>query len=95
MGKIIVSENLSIDGVGQDPTGEGGFGRGGWFNEIGDADKAAWARLGEEEALGAAAFLLGRRTYEYLAARAVSQLGDESVTAVGRRTSGSSEEGPK
>lgn len=69
MGKIIVSENLSLDGVDQDPTGEGGFRHGGWFNEIGDEDRVAWARLGEEEALGAEAFLLGRRTYEYLAAR--------------------------
>ena len=69
MGKIIVSENLTLDGVGEDPTGEGGFRHGGWFNEIGDADRAAWAGLGEEEALGAEAFLLGRRTYEYLAAR--------------------------
>jgi dihydrofolate reductase len=75
MGKIIVSENMSLDGVGQDPTGEGGFRHGGWFNEIGDADRVAWARLGEEEALGAEAFLLGRRTYEYLAERWPSRTG--------------------
>jgi hypothetical protein len=31
MGKIIISENISLDGVVQDPTGEEGFGRGGWF----------------------------------------------------------------
>jgi dihydrofolate reductase len=75
MGKIIVSENLSLDGVDQDPTGEGGFRHGGWFNEIGEADRAAWAQLGEQEALGATAFLLGRRTYEYLAARWTSRTG--------------------
>jgi uncharacterized membrane protein len=28
MGKIVVSENLSLDGVVQDPTGEEGFGDG-------------------------------------------------------------------
>jgi hypothetical protein len=29
MGKIVVSENVSLDGVVQDPTGEEGFERGG------------------------------------------------------------------
>ena len=43
MGKIIVSENLSLDGVGEDPTGEDGFRHGGWFNEIGNDDRAASA----------------------------------------------------
>jgi hypothetical protein len=31
MGKIVISENVSLDGVVQDPTGEEGFSRGGWF----------------------------------------------------------------
>jgi hypothetical protein len=31
MGKIVISENVSLDGVVQDPTGEEGFERGGWF----------------------------------------------------------------
>jgi dihydrofolate reductase len=75
MARIIVSENLSLDGVDQDPTGEGGFRHGGWFDEIGDADRVAWAQIGEEEALGAAAFLLGRRTYEFLAGRWPSRTG--------------------
>jgi hypothetical protein len=35
MGKIIISENVSLDGVVQDPTGEEGFGRGGWFLQMG------------------------------------------------------------
>jgi hypothetical protein len=30
MGKIVVSENLTLDGVVQDPAGGEGFGRGGW-----------------------------------------------------------------
>ena len=34
MGKIVVSDNISLDGVVQDPTGEEGFGHGGWFDEI-------------------------------------------------------------
>ena len=29
MGTLVISENVSLDGVVQDPTGEEGFGRGG------------------------------------------------------------------
>jgi hypothetical protein len=36
MGKIVISENVSLDGVVQDPTGEEGFRHGGWFGQIGD-----------------------------------------------------------
>ena len=31
MGKIVISTNVSLDGVVQDPDGKEGFGRGGWF----------------------------------------------------------------
>jgi dihydrofolate reductase len=75
MGKIVISANMSLDGVVQDPTGEEGFRRGGWFSEIGNADRDAWARLGLDEALGADALLLGRRSYEFLAARWPSRTG--------------------
>jgi len=44
MGKIVVSENVSLDGVTQDPTGEEGFRHGGWFGRIGDKDREAWQR---------------------------------------------------
>ena len=46
MGKIVVSENVSLDGVVQDPTGEEGFRHGGWFNQIGDKDREGWAKVG-------------------------------------------------
>jgi dihydrofolate reductase len=75
MGKIVVSENLSLDGVVQDPTGEEGFRHGGWFSEIGIGDREAWAKFGLDQALAAEAFLLGRRSYEYLAARWPSRTG--------------------
>jgi dihydrofolate reductase len=75
MAKIVVSENVSLDGVVQDPTGEEGFKHGGWFTEIGNGDREAWAKRGLDEALGAEAFLLGRRSYEYLAARWPSRTG--------------------
>jgi dihydrofolate reductase len=76
MGKIVISENVSLDGVVQDPTGEEGFRHGGWFNQIGDKDREAWAKVGFDEALGAEALLLGRRSYEYLAARWTSRSGE-------------------
>ena len=76
MGKIIISENASLDGVIQDPTGEEGFSFGGWFNQIGDNDREGWAKAGFDEALGAEALLVGRRSYEFLAARWPSRTGE-------------------
>jgi dihydrofolate reductase len=75
MGKIVISENVSLDGVVQDPTGEEGFKLGGWFTQIGDKDRAAWAEVELHEALGAAVLLLGRRSYEFFAARWPSRTG--------------------
>jgi dihydrofolate reductase len=75
MGKIVVSENVSLDGVVQDPTGEEGFRHGGWFNQISDKDREGRAKVGFDEALGAEAMLLGRRSYEFLAARWPSRTG--------------------
>jgi dihydrofolate reductase len=76
MGKIVISENTSLDGVVQDPTGEEGFRYGGWFDQIGGKDREGWAKVGFDEALGAEAFLLGRRTDEWLAARWLSRSGE-------------------
>jgi dihydrofolate reductase len=76
MGKIVISENVSLDGVVQDPTGEEGFRHGGWFTQIGDKDREGWAKVGFDEALGAEALLLGRRSYEFLAARWPSRSGE-------------------
>jgi dihydrofolate reductase len=69
MGRIVVSENISLDGVVQDPTGEDGLGRGSWFGCISDADRAEWAAVEYEEARAAAALLMGRRTYDWFLAR--------------------------
>ena len=76
MGKIVVTENVSLDGVGQDPTGEEGFRHGGWFTRVGDQDRDERAKIMLHEAIGAEAFLLGRRTYEFLAARWPSRTGE-------------------
>ena len=76
MGKIVVSENVSLDGVDQDPTGEEGFRHGGWFVRAGEEDLAEWAKVALHEALAAEALLLGRRSYEFLAARWPSRTGE-------------------
>ncbi len=76
MGKIVISENVSLDGVVQDPTGEEGFRHGGWFGQFGDKDREEWAKVEFDEALGAEALLLGRRSYEYFAARWPSRSGE-------------------
>ena len=62
MGRIVVSTNVTLDGISQDPTGEEGFEHGGWFLRISEADRAAWAQAELEEALHAAALLLGGRS---------------------------------
>jgi dihydrofolate reductase len=76
MGKIVVFENVSLDGVIQDPTGEEGFRLGGWFGEVGEGDRAAWAKVELDEALGTEALLLGRRSDEWFAARFPSRTGE-------------------
>jgi dihydrofolate reductase len=72
MGKIIVTENMSLDGVVQDPTGEEGLGRGAWAGRI----KGEAAGILFDEALHAEALLLGRRSGEWFAARWLSRSGE-------------------
>src|SRR6266566_3495967 len=76
MGKIVISTNVSLDGVVQDPDGEEGFRLGGWFGQFGDKDLEAWAKLELDEALGTEALLLGRRSDEWFAARWPSRSGE-------------------
>src|SRR6516165_7890385 len=76
MGKIVVSQNVTLDGVVEDPSGEGGFRHGGWFVQFIGQDWEAWAELELAEAQGAEALLLGRRSDEYFATRSPSQSGE-------------------
>ena len=71
MGKIVISgpQNISLDGVVQDPTGEEGFRLGGWFVQFGGKDLEEWSKVALDDALRAEAWLLGRRSYEYFGAR--------------------------
>ena len=44
MGRIVISENVSLDGVIQDPAGVEGFRLGGWVGRIGSQDRQEAAR---------------------------------------------------
>jgi dihydrofolate reductase len=74
MGTIVVSENVSLDGVVQDPAGDEGFKRGGWVGLIKDSPQLN--QLALDEAVDAEAVLLGRRSYEWLASRWPSRSGE-------------------
>ena len=74
MGKIVISDNVSLDGVIQDPAGDEGFERGGWVGLI--QDRPGINKLALDEALGSEALLLGRRSYEWMAGRWPSRSGE-------------------
>lgn len=76
MGRIVVSENVSVDGVVEDPTGEEGFPRGGWFVQVSEVDREAWADIELEEARQAKALLLGRRSDDFFGSRWSSRSGE-------------------
>jgi dihydrofolate reductase len=66
MGKIVVTEFVSLDGVMEDPGGAEGFKHGGWTFEFDQGDEGNRFKL--DETLEAEALLLGRVTYEGFAA---------------------------
>ena len=76
MGTIVISENVSIDGVIEDPAGSEGFARGGWVGRVGDRGRDEAAKILLDEALGAEALLLGRHSYEFFAGRWPSRSGE-------------------
>jgi len=62
VGKIVVTEFVSVDGVMEDPGGAEDFDRGGWAFQFDRGDEGDRFKL--DEVLEADAHLLGRRTYE-------------------------------
>jgi dihydrofolate reductase len=62
MGRIIVTEFASLDGVVEDPGGAESFRHGGWSFEISRGDEGDRFKL--DETMGSEALLLGRTTYE-------------------------------
>jgi dihydrofolate reductase len=74
MGKIVVTEFVSLDGVFEDPGGAENYEHGGWsfqFNRGDDGDKFKL-----DEALGSDALLLGRVTYQGFADAWPSRTGE-------------------
>lgn len=69
MATIVISTNVSLDGVVEDPDGQEGFERGGWFTRAAGADRDAWAAQAAAEADDASALLLGRHSDAWFAAR--------------------------
>jgi dihydrofolate reductase len=76
MGKIVISTNVSLDGVVQDPDGQEDFRLGGWFAQFGGKDLEEWAKVSLDEALRTEALLLGRRSDEWFAERWSSRTGE-------------------
>jgi dihydrofolate reductase len=73
MGRVVITEFLSVDGVSDDPAGVEGFERGGWTFAL-DSDGERVRLRGEEgeelllaENRDSAALLMGRKTYEFFA----------------------------
>ena len=76
MGKVVVTEFVSLDGVMEDPGGAESFEHGGWTFKFEQGDDGAQFKL--DETLAADALLLGRVTYEGFAAAWPSMAGDEA-----------------
>jgi dihydrofolate reductase len=66
MGRIVVTEFISLDGVVEAPGGGETFKHGGWTFEIDRGDEGTQFKL--DETMGSEALLLGRKTYEGFAA---------------------------
>jgi len=66
MGRIVVTEFISLDGVIEAPGGGEDYKYGGWTFEIDRGDEGDQFKL--DETMSSAALLLGRRTYEGFAA---------------------------
>jgi dihydrofolate reductase len=73
MGRIVVTEFVSLDGVMEDPGGAEDFEYGGWTFEI---DRGEGDQFKLDETVGSEALLLGRVTYEVFAEAWPSREGD-------------------
>jgi dihydrofolate reductase len=95
MGKIVVSENITLDGVIEDPSGDEGFRHGGWVGRVTDRPEAGKVLL--DETLGAEAELYGRGTYEFLASRWPSRSGElaDRLNSMPKYVISSTLEGPE
>jgi len=59
MGKIVVSDNVSLDGVIQDPAGDEGFSVGGWVGRLKDRPQLNQLALDEAMPPGPCCWVAG------------------------------------
>jgi len=74
MGRIVVTEFISVDGVMEGPGGDNDFARGAWSFEFDRGEEGDKFKM--DEVLDADALLLGRRTFEGFAAAWPEREGD-------------------
>jgi dihydrofolate reductase len=74
MGRLVVSQFVTVDGVFEDPGGSEGFERGGWAFEFDRGTEGDTFKL--DEVMASEALLLGRVTYEGFAAAWPSREGE-------------------
>ncbi len=74
MGRIVVTQFVTVDGVLEDPGGSEGTDRGGWAFKYDRGEEGDKFKL--DEVMGADALLLGRTTYEGFAAAWPSREGE-------------------
>jgi dihydrofolate reductase len=74
MGRIVITEFVSLDGVMEDPGGAEDFKYGGWTFQISRGEEGDKFKL--DETMGSEALLLGRVTYEGFAAAWPSREGE-------------------
>jgi dihydrofolate reductase len=74
MGKVVVSQFISVDGVVEDPGGSESWERGGWAFQFDRGDEGNKFKL--DEVMASAALLLGRVTYEGFAEAWPSRTGE-------------------
>jgi dihydrofolate reductase len=74
MGRIVVTEFVSLDGVIEDPGGSESFEHGGWSFQFSRGEEGDRFKL--DETMGSEALLLGRVTYEGFAAAWPSRDGE-------------------
>jgi dihydrofolate reductase len=78
MGRIVVTEFISLDGVVEDPGGSEDFKHGGWSFAFERGDEGDKFKL--DETMGSDAMLLGRKTYEGFAEAWPSREGEFADT---------------
>jgi dihydrofolate reductase len=74
MGRIVVSQFITLDGVTEDPGGSEGSARGGWAFQFERGDEGDRFKL--DEVMASEALLLGRKTFEGFAEAWPSREGD-------------------